>query len=81
MIADEVILAGLFSPYKIKEDERLDVQAVTASICNLGGAAYFIPKVDDIVDYIIKNSKQGDVILVMSSGGFGGIHKKILEGL
>ncbi len=79
--ADRVILAGLFSPDKIKEEERLDVEAVTASICSLGGVAYFIPKVDDIVDYIIKNSKRGDVILVMSSGGFGGIHQKILEAL
>jgi UDP-N-acetylmuramate: L-alanyl-gamma-D-glutamyl-meso-diaminopimelate ligase len=79
--ADRVILAGLFSPDKISEEERLDVEAVTASICNLGGVAYFIPEVDDIVDYIIKNSRQGDVILVMSSGGFGGIHQKILEGL
>jgi len=79
--ADRVILAGLFSPDKINEEERLDVEAVTASICNLGGVAYFIPEVDDIVDYIIKNSTQGDVILVMSSGGFGGIHQKILEGL
>ena len=52
-----------------------------ASICNLGGVAYFLPEVDDIVDYIIKNSQQGDVILVMSSGGFGGIHQKFLEGL
>ena len=81
MKADQVILAGLFSPDKIKEEERLDVEAVTVSICNLGGVAYFIPKVDDIVDYIIKNSRQGDVILVMSSGGFGGIHQKFLEGL
>jgi len=79
--ADRVILAGLFSPDKISEEERLDVEAVVASICNLGGVAYFLPEVDDIVDYIIKNSRQGDVILVMSSGGFGGIHQKILEGL
>ena len=33
------------------------------------------------VDFIIKNSTSGDVILIMSSGDFGGIHQKILEGL
>ncbi|MBC8283635.1 MAG: UDP-N-acetylmuramate:L-alanyl-gamma-D-glutamyl-meso-diaminopimelate ligase [Nitrospinae bacterium] len=79
--ADRVILAGLFAPEKLKEEERLDIEAVTTSIRNLGGVADFIPQVDDIVEYIVKNSKQGDVILVMSSGGFGGIHQKILEGL
>jgi len=79
--ADQVILAELFCPDKIKEEERLDVEAVVVSIRNLGGVAYFIPNVDDIVDYIIKNSRQGDVILIMSSGGFDGIHQKILKEL
>lgn len=79
--ADRVVLAGLFAPEKLKEEERLDVEAVAASICKLGGRADYIPQVDDIVDYIIKNTKQGDVILVMSSGSFGGIHQKILRGL
>jgi len=79
--ADRVILSELFCPDKIKEGERLDVESVVVSIRNLGGVAYFIPNVDDIVDYIIKNSRQGDVILVMSSGGFDGIHQKILKEL
>jgi len=54
---------------------------VAASICELGGIADYIPQVDDIVEFIIKNSKAGNVILVMSSGGFGGIHQKILDSL
>ena len=79
--ADRVIFAGLFAPEKIKDEERLDVQAVIASINNMGGVAEYIPQVDDIVDFITKNAKSEDVILVMSSGGFDGIHRKILERL
>ena len=79
--ADRVIFSRLFAPEKIKEEERLDIEGVAASICELGGIADYIPQVDDIVEYISKNSKAGDVILVMSSGGFGGIHQKILENL
>lgn len=79
--ADRVVIAGLFAPEKIKEEERLDAEGVTASIREMGGVADYIPQVDDIVEFIIKNSNSGDVILVMSSGGFDGIHKKILEGL
>ena len=79
--ADRVILSGLFSPEKINEEERLDLEAVAVSIRKLGGVADIIPQVDDIVDYIIKNTRQGDVLLIMSSGGFGGIHQKILEAL
>jgi UDP-N-acetylmuramate: L-alanyl-gamma-D-glutamyl-meso-diaminopimelate ligase len=47
----------------------------------MGGVAEYIPKVDDIVEFITKNAKSGDVILVMSSGGFDSIHRKILEKL
>ena len=79
--ADQVIFAGLFAPEKIKDEERLDVQAVIASINNMGGIAEYIPQVDDIVEFITKNAKSEDVILVMSSGGFDGIHRKILERL
>ena len=79
--ADRVIFAGLFAPEKIKYEERLDVQAVIASIKKMGGVADHIPQVDDIVDFIKTNSKPEDVILVMSSGGFDGIHQKLLERL
>ena len=79
--ADRVILSGLFSPEKINEEERLDLEAVAVSIRKLGVVADIIPQVDDIVDYVIKNTRQGDVLLIMSSGGFGGIHQKILEAL
>ena len=79
--ADRVVLAGLFAPEKIKEEERLNVKGVAASIQKLGGIVDYIPQVNDIVNFIIKNSSSGDVILIMSSGGFGGIHQKILEGL
>jgi UDP-N-acetylmuramate: L-alanyl-gamma-D-glutamyl-meso-diaminopimelate ligase len=79
--ADRVILAGLFAPEKIKDEERLDVLAVIASIQKMGGVADHIPQVDDIVKCITTNAKPEDVILVMSSGGFDNIHQKLLERL
>jgi UDP-N-acetylmuramate: L-alanyl-gamma-D-glutamyl-meso-diaminopimelate ligase len=79
--ADRVIFAGLFAPEKIKDEERLNVQAVIASIQKMGGVADHIPQVDDIVEFITTNAKSEDVILVMSSGGFDGIHQKLFERL
>ena len=43
-----------------------------------GCDAHFIREVDDIVAFMAENTESGDVVLVMSSGGFGDIHKKIL---
>ena len=47
----------------------------------LGDHVSVFDSVDNIVTALQKESKQGDEILVMSNGGFGGIHQKILEAL
>ncbi|PIP73647.1 MAG: UDP-N-acetylmuramate:L-alanyl-gamma-D-glutamyl-meso-diaminopimelate ligase [Nitrospinae bacterium CG22_combo_CG10-13_8_21_14_all_47_10] len=79
LAADRVIIAGLFAPEKISEEERLDPERVVACLREKGRSAYFIPEVDDIVTFMGQNAESGDVVLVMSSGGFGGIHQKILD--
>ena len=79
--ADRVVFAGLFAPEKIREKDRLDPERVVTLIRQKGGNANFIPEVDDIVGFMAENVENGDVVLVMSSGGFGGIHQKILDRL
>ena len=81
LAADQVIFAGLFAPEKIKKEDRLDPERVVALIRQKGGNANFIPEVDDIVGFMAENVENKDVVLVMSSGGFGGIHQKILDQL
>nr|NIP83658.1 UDP-N-acetylmuramate:L-alanyl-gamma-D-glutamyl-meso-diaminopimelate ligase [Gemmatimonadota bacterium]NIU80172.1 UDP-N-acetylmuramate:L-alanyl-gamma-D-glutamyl-meso-diaminopimelate ligase [Gammaproteobacteria bacterium]NIX48569.1 UDP-N-acetylmuramate:L-alanyl-gamma-D-glutamyl-meso-diaminopimelate ligase [Gemmatimonadota bacterium] len=46
-----------------------------------GVEAAFIPDADDIVDVIRESAEPGDVVLIMSNGGFGGIHDKLLDAL
>ena len=79
--ADRVVFAGLFAPEKIREKDRLDPERVVTLIRQKGGNANFIPEVDDIVGFMAENVENRDVVLVMSSGGFGGIHQKILDRL
>ena len=79
--ADRVVFAGLFAPEKIREKDRLDPERVVTLIRQKGGNANFIPEVDDIVSFMAENVENKDVVLVMSSGGFGGIHQKILDQL
>jgi UDP-N-acetylmuramate: L-alanyl-gamma-D-glutamyl-meso-diaminopimelate ligase len=79
LAADRVIISGLFAPEKISEEDRLDPNQVVTRLRQKGSDAYFIKEVDDIVAFMTKNAESGDVFLVMSSGGFGGIHQKILD--
>ncbi len=47
----------------------------------LGDKAKAFDDLDQMVEAIVKIAKSGDHILVMSNGGFGGVHQKILKAL
>lgn len=47
----------------------------------LGDRAKAFSDIDRLVDEIIMAAQPGDHVLVMSNGGFGGIHQKILDKL
>jgi UDP-N-acetylmuramate: L-alanyl-gamma-D-glutamyl-meso-diaminopimelate ligase len=47
----------------------------------LGGKAATHDNLDRLVDAIAKTARSGDHVLMMSNGGFGGIHEKLLAAL
>ena len=77
--ADIVVIAELFAPENIPTDQRLDLNRLIEELKNFGKEAYLIPQVEDIIKYIVKKQRNGDVIMIMSSGGFSGIHRKLLN--
>ena len=79
--ADRVVLAGLFHPERYDANTGLDPEELVRSLRADGVEADYIPDVDRIVDAIAPASRPGDVLLVMSNGGFGGIHEKLLATL
>jgi UDP-N-acetylmuramate: L-alanyl-gamma-D-glutamyl-meso-diaminopimelate ligase len=80
-LADQTIIANLFAPDKLQEEERLDPKQVVASIKKKGREAWFFPTVEEIIDFIAEHQQPGDVVMIMSSGGFDGIHQKLLDRL
>jgi UDP-N-acetylmuramate: L-alanyl-gamma-D-glutamyl-meso-diaminopimelate ligase len=54
---------------------------LVASITGGGVPADYIPDVHEIVTRVIASLQGGEVILVMSNGGFGAIHRKLLDAL
>jgi UDP-N-acetylmuramate: L-alanyl-gamma-D-glutamyl-meso-diaminopimelate ligase len=79
--ADEAVLAGVFGAGKIPEEERLSPEEVAADIRALGRPAAFIPDVDGIVARLAATCRPGDLVLLMSNGGFGGIQGKLAAAL
>jgi UDP-N-acetylmuramate: L-alanyl-gamma-D-glutamyl-meso-diaminopimelate ligase len=79
--ADRVILGGLFHPERYDERTGMDPEAVVSALRGAGVPADHIPAVDRIVAELSESVLPGDVLLLMSNGGFGGIHGKLLEAL
>jgi UDP-N-acetylmuramate: L-alanyl-gamma-D-glutamyl-meso-diaminopimelate ligase len=78
--ADRVVLPGIFRSI-LPQDEQLDVEQVIADLKAAGKDARFIPQVDDIVATVAREARAGDLVVVMSNGGFENIHQKLLTAL
>ena len=76
-VADQVILADVFKSEAIPEGERLDPAAVVADLNAHGKPARLLLDADAIVDAIAPELRSGDVVAILSNGGFGGIYEKL----
>jgi UDP-N-acetylmuramate: L-alanyl-gamma-D-glutamyl-meso-diaminopimelate ligase len=78
--ADEVVLAPVFRA-SLPEDERLSVEDLVRDVNAAGRRARQADDVDHIVRLVAAESRPGDLVVIMSNGGFGGIHDKLLAAL
>jgi len=80
-LADFAIVAAITDLHKIPEDDRLNPEKLSADIAALGGKGYYLADNAAIIAQVKAEAKPGDVVAVLSNGGFGGIHKQLLEEL
>jgi UDP-N-acetylmuramate: L-alanyl-gamma-D-glutamyl-meso-diaminopimelate ligase len=81
--AERIIVAQLYQPEKVPQAERLSVDRVIERINALRqeNCACRIDGAQDIASFIGQGAAPGDIVLVMSNGGFDGVHEKILHAL
>jgi len=80
-LADEVVVAGIFKSDSIPEHERLDLGGLATQIQRRGRRARVISDVDSIVQMVAPDMRSGDVVAILSNGGFGGIYEKLPQRL
>jgi UDP-N-acetylmuramate: L-alanyl-gamma-D-glutamyl-meso-diaminopimelate ligase len=80
-VADEVVVANVFKSESIPERERMDVVALAASVKSQGRRARIVPDADEIVQTVAPEMRSGDVVAILSNGGFGGIYEKLPQRL
>ncbi|MDR0311403.1 MAG: UDP-N-acetylmuramate:L-alanyl-gamma-D-glutamyl-meso-diaminopimelate ligase [Acidobacteriota bacterium] len=76
-MADCVAIPALFQPEKIPSAERLDENRLVEDLRALGRAAWNPGTVDGIIEKVCGEARAGDIIVIMSNGGFGGIYDKL----
>lgn len=76
-LADEVIVSEVFRSDAVPENERLNLQELAAEITENGGQARLIADADAIVETVAPEMRNGDVVAILSNGGFGGIYEKL----
>jgi UDP-N-acetylmuramate: L-alanyl-gamma-D-glutamyl-meso-diaminopimelate ligase len=79
--ADRVIVAAAHLPGKVPEDQRLSEAELVETIRRSGTTADLVPTVDEIVERLAAELQEGDRVVILSNGGFGGIHGKLLRAL
>jgi UDP-N-acetylmuramate: L-alanyl-gamma-D-glutamyl-meso-diaminopimelate ligase len=78
--ADEIVLAAVYRA-TLPDDERLSVDDLVRDLKRAGKRARHLPDVEAIVRDLAHELRDGDVVVVMSNGGFGGIHGKLIDAL
>jgi UDP-N-acetylmuramate: L-alanyl-gamma-D-glutamyl-meso-diaminopimelate ligase len=81
MEADKIIISGLFHPERYDKDSAISPLEMIDQMRSHNREADFIQSPDEIVVSLVKALQEGDVVVVMSNGSFGGIHEKLLNAL
>ena len=87
-LADKVVLAGVYQQQRIADAERLHPEDVVEALNSMGALnaeatpshpakAELWPDADSIVHAIVPQLQSGDVVAILSNGGFDGIYEKL----
>jgi UDP-N-acetylmuramate: L-alanyl-gamma-D-glutamyl-meso-diaminopimelate ligase len=66
---------------KIPEAERFSAEDLVHELERRGRKAHFFPDTETIIDFLVNTAAAGDMILIMSNGGFDNIHERLLQSL
>jgi len=80
--ADYVLIASVFDSQKVAEKGKsLDTGKLIADISQQNKPATALPGAEEIILHLLPQLREGDVVAIMSNGGFGEIHEKLLAAL
>ena len=81
--ADQVVIGGVFrkATDAVSTDELFSPEQLAADLAARGVAARVGGDADAIRTLLLNDMQRDDVILLMSNGDFGGLRRKLVDGL
>ncbi len=79
--ADMVCVCNPVIKKQIPENERFSPEKLVADINALGVEAHHFPDVNRLLSFLPPRLIPGDLVLIMSNGGFDNIHTRLLDGI
>jgi UDP-N-acetylmuramate: L-alanyl-gamma-D-glutamyl-meso-diaminopimelate ligase len=76
-MADCIAIPALFKPEKVPGSERLDEDRLIEDLRGMGRAAWNLETAEGIIQKVCEEARSGDLVVIMSNGGFGGIYEKL----
>ena len=76
--ADQVIVAAPFDQTRIDEEDRFSAEKLVQDMNARGVDAIVLPDADAIAATVAARANPADVVAILSNGGFGGLHTKLL---
>jgi UDP-N-acetylmuramate: L-alanyl-gamma-D-glutamyl-meso-diaminopimelate ligase len=80
-LANSIVISQVARLEQLAPEDRLNPEKLMQDLKAAGKDAAYLADADAIVAHVTKNAVGGDVIVVFSNGGFGGIHGKLLQRL
>ncbi len=77
--ADMVFVCQPCSKKVIPQSQRFSIETLVRDIQKAGGNAHGFASVEEILDFLPGNLQSGDLVLIMSNGGFDNIHDRLLD--
>jgi UDP-N-acetylmuramate: L-alanyl-gamma-D-glutamyl-meso-diaminopimelate ligase len=79
--ADVIFIASPYDQTKIASDDQFSSDMLIADLVGVGKHAFLLSTVEEGVAEVAKKAKSGDLIAVLSNGGFGGFIPKLIDSL
>lgn len=79
--ADGVFIATPYDQSRIKAEDQFSSEQLVADLVSRGPSAALMPTVEEGVKQVTEATRKGDVVAVLSNGGFGGFIPKLLDSL